>query len=150
MRQIRHETDIAAPADAVWAILVDMTNWHTWNAYTTFEALEVKAGATVTLRFSVDGDGKSQTASCTLHEVDADKLILRWGGGLGPLLQGNHWLRLERRGSNTCRLFHGEDFTGLLPALNVGLPYAKLDRNYLLMNEALQARAEGRDPARAK
>jgi hypothetical protein len=33
-------------------------------------------------------------------------------------------------------------FSGLLPILGIGLPYKKLDRNYLLMNEALKAHVE--------
>jgi hypothetical protein len=40
------------------------------------------------------------------------------------------------------KIEHKEVFSGLLPILGIGLPYKKLDRNYLLMNKALKAHVE--------
>ena len=38
---------------------------------------------------------------------------------------------------------HNEDFTGLLPALNLGMPFA---RNYVYINEAVKRVVEARAP----
>lgn len=39
---------------------------------------------------------------------------------------------------------HNEDFTGLLPALNLGM--AKVARNYVYINEAVKRVVEARAP----
>ena len=41
-------------------------------------------------------------------------------------------------GEGATKLIHKEEFGGLLPVLGLGLPFKTLDRNYLLMNEALK------------
>ena len=41
---------------------------------------------------------------------------------------------------------HNEDFTGLLPALNLGMPFVKVARNYVYINEAVKRVVEARAP----
>lgn len=51
-------------------------------------------------------------------------------------------MQLEKLSEGTTRLTHKEKFSGLLPLLGVGLPYKKLDSNYLKMNLALKEHVE--------
>jgi hypothetical protein len=79
-------------------------------------------------------------------EVSQENHSLTWKGTVmagGVLFSGHHTMELEKLDDQTTRLIHKERFGGLLPMLNLGLPYKTLDRNYLLMNKALKAHVEG-------
>lgn len=163
---ISHATTINAPIEAVWQHLIDVGDWE-WNPWFRLDAENgalPREGLPGKLRASYEGDGKWETFDFRFGEVvdgsndggggeekEENRRLLSWGGTVGPggvLFKGRHSVRLERSSSDdnssTTRLVHEEAFSGLLPALNLGLPYSKLDRNYLLFNEALKEYVESR------
>jgi hypothetical protein len=129
----------------VWAALTDIAHWDDWNKWTALEATEAKTGVSGTLHACYEGDGKWQTFDFTFGTVDASSHTMAWFGkvGGGCLFHGQHEMRLEVVSPTVTLLIHQEKFSGCLPALNAGLPYSKLRRNYLWMNEALKAKLEG-------
>lgn len=141
---IDHRTEINAPIDKVWAALTDIGSWGKWNKWTTLEAAEAKTGVSGKLHACYEGDGKWQTFDFTFGEVDEARREMNWFGKVagGFLFHGRHVMRLEEVSPAVTLLVHQETFSGLLPAVNLGLPYAKLKRNYLLINEALKAVVE--------
>uniref|UniRef100_A0A7S2EYC1 Coenzyme Q-binding protein COQ10 START domain-containing protein n=1 Tax=Trieres chinensis TaxID=1514140 RepID=A0A7S2EYC1_TRICV len=142
---IEHVTEIDAPIDDVWLVLININDWN-WNAWTRLDAPSATTGVSGKLRASFDGDGTWTTYDFRFREVDNDKHLIEWGGSVagGMLFKGRHSMRLEEIKPGTTRLMHVEEFGGLLPAFGAGLPYRKLDRNYRLMNEALKAHVERR------
>lgn len=87
---------------------------------------------------SFEGDDDWESYSFTFGEVGDNSMT--WVGSIGPcgsLFHGHHTMRLEEIEGDT-RLIHTEKFSGILPRFGLGLPYNKLDRNYLLMNKALK------------
>jgi hypothetical protein len=149
-RVIEHVTTIDAPIDDVWRHLVDVNDW-SWNRWTQLEAGTPAIGLKGTLRACYDGNNKDWvTFPFEFAEVDPDHHVLAWKGSVGPfggcLFRGYHTMRLEKtttdNGVHRTSLIHTEVFDGLLPFLRVGLPYAKLDRNYRLMNEGLKEHVE--------
>jgi hypothetical protein len=54
-------------------------------------------------------------------------------------------MELEKIDETTTRLVHKEVFSGLLPALGMGLPYKQLKENYLKMNNAFKTYVETKD-----
>jgi len=149
-QSIEHVTTIQAPIDAVWRDLFDVNDW-SWNKWTKLEAGVPTTGLKGTLRACYEGNNQDwQTFSFEFAEVDSDHHILAWKGSVGPfggcLFRGYHSMKLESLEGepDKTKLTHREDFGGLLPGLGLGLPYAKLDRNYRLMNEALKEHVENK------
>ena len=79
--------------------------------------------------------------------MDHDRHFLNWAGGVPcGIFHGNHWIILTAESETRTRMEHNEDFTGLLPALNLGMPFAKVARNYVYINEAVKRVVEARAP----
>ena len=144
---IKHTTDLNVPVDVAWKALVDLKSWEKWNLWTVLDAPEAKKGTSGKLRACYEGnDADWQTFDFQFADVSSEKHLLAWRGSVlgGLLFSGQHHMRLmELEGGESCRLEHVEVFGGLLPMLGLGLPYKKLDRSYLLMNEALKKHLEG-------
>ena len=141
---ISHETLIDAPVEKVWEAIVSIDDWE-WNKWTKLVANSgAKTGEKGKLKASYEGDDKWETFDFAFGEVNEDKHLLEWEGSVagGILFKGRHHMRLEAAMPNQTRLEHKEKFGGLLPMLGLGLPYKTLDRNYLLMNEALKEHVE--------
>eukprot|EP00732_Lithocolla_globosa_P006468 Lithocolla_globosa_v1_NODE_7539_length_933_cov_5.620729.p1 type:complete len:263 gc:universal NODE_7539_length_933_cov_5.620729:810-22(-) len=138
---IKHEIDVDAPIEKVWETLTNLNEWDKWSKWTKFEMKSISPGVNGKMFMSFDGNDKWKSFDFTLREVDKENHLLRWGGGLGPIFQGNHWFKLTSNGDKT-HVFHSEQFSGLAPALGKGMPYAKMDRNYRLINEKLKEYVE--------
>ena len=137
---IYHKTEIDAPIEKTWNALLDIKHWD-WNKWTKLEANKVSTGTKGKLKASYDGNDVWKTFDFTFDEVNSKHYILSWFGDVGPsgcLFSGYHTMQLEKGGPDADEktiLIHHERFNGLLPALGLGLPYKKLDRNYRFMNE---------------
>jgi len=143
-KSIEHVTDINAPIEDVWKLLIDIDDWK-WNKWTRLEAKEAAEGIEGKLKASYEGNDEWETFDFVFAEVNLKSFILSWSGSVGPsgcLFNGYHTMRLENIGKSGTRLFHTEKFGGLLPLVGLGLPYDTLNRNYLLMNESLKQYAE--------
>jgi hypothetical protein len=143
---IKHITEIKAPIDAVWEVLFDIDDWK-WNKWTRLEAEEASEGTQGKLKASYEGNDEWSTYDFTFGEVSADNHVLQWCGNIGPsgcLFSAYHTMKLEVIDKDQTRLIHSEKFGGILPALNLGLPFETLDRNYLLMNESLKEYIENK------
>lgn len=157
-KNISHITEIDAPVDAVSAALFDLEDWKNWNKWTLLATKAPKATAKVAtpgiLSACYEGNDKDwQTFDFVFGEIrnvrtGDDDCLLTWKGSVlgGLLFSGHHTIRLEamENDSKKTRMIHEEKFGGLLPAIGMGLPYKKLNRNYLLINEALKAHVESR------
>ena len=142
---IEHVTIINCPVDKVWESLIAIDDWE-WNLWTRLEAAEAKTGVAGKLKACYEGDNVEwKTFDFVFGHVSPEQHILTWQGSVGPggcLFQGVHTMQLKAIDENTTRLEHSEKFNGLLPQLGLGLPYERLNENYLKMNEALKAHVE--------
>lgn len=82
--QVRHQASIAAPAAAVWAVLVQPSKWwssaHTWSGSAANLSLGAASGGCFCERLP---NGGSVLHMTTVHAAPGQKLVL--SGGLGPL-----------------------------------------------------------------
>jgi len=148
-RRIEHVTIIEAPIQDVWKALIKVNEW-SWNKWTRLEVqfgINPATGVKGKLKACYEGNDKDwQTFDFEFAAVDPSNHLLAWQGAVagGYLFKGYHTMKLEKVPSerNQTKLIHREVFSGLLPILKLGLPYAKLDRNYRLMNEALKEHIE--------
>jgi len=143
---IEHTTTIDAPIDTVWRELFDVNDWR-WNKWFKLEAGIPTTGLKGTLRACFEGNNRDwKTFEFEFAEVNPDEHVLAWKGEVGPfggcLFRGYHTVKLEKINATQTRLIHTENFGGILPYLNMGLPFTALDRNYRLFNEALKEHVE--------
>ena len=137
---ISHETMINAPADNIWKEIIAIDDWE-WNKWTRLKAERPEEGIKGQLKASYDGNNNWKQFDFTFGPVDESQYLLTWVGSIGPkgcIFYGYHTMQLEVVNDTETKLIHREEFGGLLPKLGLGLPYKKLDRNYLLMNEELK------------
>jgi hypothetical protein len=137
-RTVETEIFIAAPPDAVWAVLTDGARYGAWNPFIRALSGPVEPGARLTIAVHPAG-GRAMTFRPRVLVADPAR-ELRWLGRLvlPGLFDGEHSFRLmpEREGT---RLIHAETFRGLLVGL---VDINRFRADFTAMNEALKARAE--------
>jgi hypothetical protein len=142
--ELRTEILINAPPERVWAILSNAGAYSEWNPFITELVGELREGALLRVTLAPP-EGSEQTFHPVLLKVDPGR-ELRWRGKLGFswLFSGEHFFLLEdvEDGSRT-RFVHGEDFKGLIVKFS-GPMLTRVARGFVLMNQALKRRSEGR------
>lgn len=142
---ISHETIIYAPIAQVWKELIAIDDWQ-WNRWTRLSADKGPVeGTKGTLLACYKGDDNWKEFDFEFGPVSESQHLLTWFGNVGPggcLFSGYHTMQLEAINEKETKLIHKEKFGGMLPMINVGLPFKTLNRNYLLINEALKNRVE--------
>merc|ERR1719411_2303046 len=93
-RDIKHITEINAPVDTVWEILIDINDWD-WNKWTRLETSgkEPTEGVKGKLKASYEGNDEWKIFDFTFGEVNAKTYVLTWFGTVGPsgcLFSGYH------------------------------------------------------------
>jgi hypothetical protein len=141
MREIQTEIEINAPPEEVWRVLTDFAAYPEWNPLVRSASGELREGGRLEIFVQVpEGPGRKFTPEVLRAEPARE---LRWIGRLPlNLFNGEHIFRLEPGGPGRTLFRHGERFSGLLIPF-MGGTIRKTHRGYLLMNEALKARAEG-------
>jgi hypothetical protein len=134
-------TEIAAPADRVWAILLDLDAYDHWNPEITVETGHLVRGETLTLR--IRSEGGTSTVRPTVREIVPNR-ELRWSSryhDVGGLADADQSFTIEPTGPGTVRFTQAETFRG------VGVPFfhdalASSCSRFDKMNAALKTRAE--------
>jgi hypothetical protein len=155
---ITHVTEIEAPIEFVWKALFDLDDWKHWNKWTLLSTrvpgITPSEGVSGMLKACYDGNDKNwQTFDFVFGEIlhgdsddddDDNSRLLTWRGSVagGYIFSGHHTMQLDRMSTTNTKLIHAEVFGGVLPIIGFGLPYKKLDRNYLLINESFKAYVE--------
>lgn len=156
-RTISHTIEIDAPLEDVSKCLFDLNEWNEWNKWTLLATKDLKVAAKSgdpgILKACYEGNNQDwQTFDFVFGEIRNDSTanqkdrLLTWQGSVlgGCLFSGHHTIRLVTMGENKTKMIHTETFGGVLPAMRMGLPYNKLNRNYRLINEAFKAHVEAK------
>lgn len=140
--EIRTAIQIAAPPEAVWAVLSDVAGWGDWNPY----IVRIEGAPVVgrVLHVSVKmPDG-------TDAEFDADIDIVRpnqrlsWKGGENRSeLQGEHIFEIEPASDGGATFIHREIFTGTLAEEKYNDDHEIMTEAFHLMNQGLKRHVEG-------
>ncbi len=145
MTVIASTLDIAAPAERVWEILIDLAGYETWNPFTPRIDATLRVGDPVVLTVAMrPGRTLIQREVCTAYDPDA--FVLGWGMTLGIplLLRADRLQRLTPLPGGGTR-YHTEDaFSGLLAPLVLRLYGADIQRGFDAVARALAAKAEER------
>ncbi|MBL4656483.1 MAG: SRPBCC domain-containing protein [Flavobacteriales bacterium] len=142
MREIRTETEIAAPPEKVWGILTDFENWKEWNPVVTDVSGEANLNSKLNIRMKGEGGKGGMNYAATITDLVEQKSF-RWRATMvaGFLFTNDKIFELEESSSGT-RVVHWEEFSGIM----VGMFWGKLSKGVPpmleAMNEALKKKAE--------
>jgi hypothetical protein len=135
---IQTRIEIAAPAQAVRAVLLDFSDYPEWNPFIVKVDGPVMQGGKV--RVTVNPVGKEVLAGETVVTALTDTR-LAWTGSLAipGLFRGNHEFIIESQGPNRTMFYQNEKMSGIIIPFFNTKPEAQ---GFVLMNEALKKRAE--------
>lgn len=141
MRTLHTEIGILAPAERVWAIVIDTDRWAEWNPFARASG-RFAVGEQVSVTLSPPGKS-SMTIKPTVVRLDAGR-ELRWLGHLGVrgIFDGEHGFRVVPEDVGRCRFEHFETFTGILSTPVMWMVGDATRRGFEAMNRALKQRAE--------
>jgi hypothetical protein len=141
MRTIQAATEIAAPAETVWAELAAVSKYAEWNPFIAGLEGALVAGGRLKVRIVPLG-GRPMTFRPTVVEVEEGRR-LEWLGRLfmPGVFDGRHSFQLEDLGQGRTRLTQAEEFSGFLVPLT-GKTLERTRAGFEAMNEALRLRAE--------
>jgi hypothetical protein len=143
VKEIRVETEIAAPAERVWQVLTNFDAYPNWNPFIPRIAGRAKTDANLDVRYQYpSGGGMSLKPRVTRVESGRE---LRWLGslwGMAFLFQGDHYFAVEPLGRDRCRLVQQETVSGLLAPFYAKTIETSWKPGFEQMNEALKSRAE--------
>jgi len=144
MREITTEIEIHAPADRVWNILTDFSQFQQWNPFIRQAEGEVREGARLKVRIEPPGS-RGMTFKPLVTRVLPQREF-RWLGRLliPGLFDGEHIFEIEAVKKDDVRFVQRECFSGML----VPLLWRSLDKNtrqgFNEMNAAIKKKAEGK------
>ena len=141
-RSIRTEIVIDAPADVVWNILLDHQSYPQWNPF-----IKTISGSTTpgdNLAVTVQSEGNDPMNFTPVVLVNNTNKEFRWVGKLlvRGIFDGEHYFILEKVNSNQTKFIHGENFTGILSGIFMGMIREDTEGGFKSMNQALKKRSE--------
>ena len=140
MRKIETSLQIEAPANEVWAVLMDFENLPEWNP--TIRSIKGKAevGEQIEAKLCLPGR-KPMVFKPRVLKREANREF-GWLGHLGVkgIFDGEHYFILKPVDEHTTKFIQGEKFTGLLSGLIFRMIGTDTKKGFEMMNEALRGR----------
>jgi hypothetical protein len=142
--RIQAQSDIDAPIEQVWSILLDLERYAEWNPFTPRIDATLVVGEPVVLHVAMKPGRKRlvQREQCSAN--DPVGFELGWGMTMGApwLLRANRVQRLTRRPDGGTHYFTEDVFDGALVPLVMALYGADIQRGFEGVARALAVRAE--------
>jgi hypothetical protein len=141
MLELRTETQIDAPVDRVWNVLMDFAAYPTWNPFLRRIGGRPEVGSRLDVEIGASGTRPMRFRPTVMSVVPNREF--RWLGHLAirGLFDGEHIFELAPVGSGSTRFVQRERFRGLfLPFLARRLE-KDVRRGFEEMNRALRERA---------
>ncbi len=145
-KSIQTEIEINASAEKVWQILSDFENFQTWNPFVIKVLGKPKVDEILQIEVRLP---ESRLLKFTPKVLVAEpNKELSWAGNVPfGAFRGEHFYKIETISDNKIRFIHGEHFSGWLVRLIWAIDGKKIEKGYLIMNEALKLKAETKSHA---
>ncbi len=140
--EIRTSIEIAAPAAAVWAVLIDVAGWAEWNPYLVRIEGEPVVGQVVQVNAAFP-DGTTAAFSPDVDIVRPGERLSWKGGANRAEMQGEHIFEIEATSGGGATFIHREVFTGTLAQEKYDKDHEIMTEAFHLMNQGLKRRLEG-------
>src|SRR2546428_2631885 len=140
MLELRPEVKIDAPAERVWAGLLDFERFPDWNPFIRRVHGDAQVVSGLDVRLGASGTGAMRFRPTVKAVVPNRRL--RWLGRLGlpRLFDGEHIFQIEPLGPNRVRFVQRERFRGLFVPLLARSLNRDARRGFEEMNRALRER----------
>lgn len=140
--QIRTEIVINASKERVFSIITGLAAYEEWNPFIIRSKGDPVEGAR--LVNTMRNGGGTITFKPKVVKVEKNKAF-EWLGSLivKGLFDGHHYFHIEEISPEQVNLVHGENFSGLLSSFLLKKIGDQTRQNFIAMNQALKARAEG-------
>ena len=141
-RSISTEIVINAPTEDVWNVLLDHQEYPQWNPFIKKISGSTQQGENLEVTIQSEGNGPMDFIPVIL--VNNKNQEFRWVGKLlvKGIFDGEHYFILEKIDSNRTRFIQGENFSGILSGIFMGMIKADTEGGFNAMNEALKKRSE--------
>jgi hypothetical protein len=140
-RRYEHTTTIAAPPEAVWALLQDIDGWGAWNPVYVHARGSAEVGKTIRLRVKFPGMSPTNLRGKVLV-VDPPRALHLSSQLLGGLLSATRTFDLGPAAGGATTLIGAETFAGPLAPLLTRFVGPQIDSAIATVNEALKVAAE--------
>lgn len=148
MIEVVASTEIAAPAEAVWAVLTDLSRFPEWNPFIRRASGVPRYGQEVRVRVQASARAPQLRFRATVVGCERNHELHWRGHVLAPwLARGDHTFTIEPSDGGHVRFVQREVFGGLLPRLAGRLLTRETQRGFDAMNGALKLRAEAAQAA---
>jgi hypothetical protein len=143
-REVEASSEIDAPRDAVWEVLVDFDAYPEWNPFTRRVSTTLEVGAPVSMH--VDMPGRSARDRVEWVNLVEPGRTICWGMHIGHpgLLTANRWQRLHDLVGGRTRYHTVDRFSGLLVPLVMAFYGEPTRQGFASVAEGLKARVEER------
>lgn len=139
--RIEHRVGVQAPAEVIWEILADLSNWEHWNPLYTKASGVIRIGSVLEVTLVLPGQDPQQIRPTVMEWVPNEQLHWKLGM-LGGLVRTIRYFEIETLADASCIVTNGEIIGGLLgPTLGKRLARS-VYRAFVGMNDALKVRAE--------
>ena len=140
MSELRTEIEIDAPAERVWAVLIDFERFPDWNPFIRRIHGNPQVGSRLDVLLGASGT-RPMRFRPTVKAVVPNR-ELRWLGQLGlpGLFDGEHIFQIEPLGPMRSRFVQRERFRGLFVPLLARSLNRDARRGFEEMNRALRER----------
>ena len=149
-REIKTDIVIDAPAETVWAHLVDLPRYEQWNPFIRSASGTIALNETITVTPDM-GDGwvyqvKDMTFHPTIREFEPGRRFAWTGNHIHmAVFSDKHVFELQPLPDGRTRFVHNQHFFGLAGALVAAISGEDVRAGFSRMNHALKSRAEARD-----
>lgn len=135
-------TEIAAPPEAVWQVLLEFSRYAAWHPILSLNgaAPAIEPGAQLPLRLS-GGAAGDQAFTAEITEV-APPRLLAWEGGAEGVFFGRHTFELQALPGNSTRFTDTERWSGTMAASVIAGNRTSLEEKYARSAAALKDQAE--------
>jgi hypothetical protein len=123
--EVRHEIEIDAPPERVWAAIIDFPSYGSWNTQLSFLGGEVKLGGQLHLKLSAQGASPYEFKPTVSYFEESQRFAWIARTGLPRFFDGEHFFELERLPSGRTRLINREEYRGVLSMIMRQLPMMK-------------------------
>src|SRR5437867_669702 len=140
MLELRTEIEIDAPAERVWAVLLDFERFRDWNPFIRSIRGQALVGSRLQVLLGASGT-RSMRFRPTVKAVGPNR-ELRWLGRLGlpRLFAGEHIFQIAPLGPTRAQFVQRERFRGLFVPLLARSLNRDARRGFEEMNRALRER----------
>ena len=139
--EIITEIIIHAPADKVYRLLTNLSEYSRWNPFIIESSGEAKAGKR--LKHVMKNNDSTITFRPIVVRAEEDSCF-EWIGHLflKGIFDGHHYFHIRPTGTGSVNLIHGERFSGLFSSFILKKIGAQTRQNFIAMNTALKSEAE--------